>query len=189
MGLNAISTYIFWNVHQPREDLFDFEEGNDAGAFMRIAQEEGLDVIVRPGPYVCAEWDLGGLPAWLLRDGPIPLRTTDPAFMMPVRSWMKRLGAHLAPLHRDRGGPIIAVQLENEYGAFGEDKAYLRGLRDLLLESGFDGLPFYTIDQPGDVARGSFRRHSGRAYVCARRRGRPDGQAARIPSGGAAGLR
>jgi beta-galactosidase len=154
MGLDAISTYVFWNVHERKPGEYDFEGQFDVAAFVRAAQEEGLSVLLRPGPYVCAEWDFGGLPAWLLKDGPIAVRTTVPAFFDPVRRWLKRLGEELAPLQRSRGGPIAAVQLENEYGAFGSDKAYLSALRDVLVESGFDA-PMYTIDQPGDLARGA----------------------------------
>lgn len=154
MGLNAISTYIFWNRHERTPGAYDFRGENDAAHFIRLAQQHGLDVILRPGPYVCAEWDLGGLPAWLLRDGPIPLRTADPRFLEPVRRWVMRLGEELAQLQRAHGGPVIAVQLENEYGAFGSDQTYLEALREILRDAGFDASPLFTIDQPGDLARG-----------------------------------
>ena len=155
MGLNAVSTYVFWNCHERREGVFDFSGGNDVARFVRLAQAEGLAVILRPGPYVCAEWDFGGLPAWLLKDGEIPVRSTDARFMRPVHRWLARLGQELAPLQASRGGPIIAVQLENEYGAFGSDTEYLRALRAALEDAGFGVSPFYTIDQPGDLSRGS----------------------------------
>ena len=154
MGLHAVSTYVFWNVHEEREGTYRFDGYRDLAAFLRIAQEEGLQVVLRPGPYVCAEWDFGGLPAWMLTR-PMRVRSADPAFMQPVRRWLDRLGEELAPLHRRAGGPIVAVQLENEYGAFGSDKAYLRELRGALVDSGFGDLPAYTIDQPDDVERGS----------------------------------
>ncbi|MFN2449688.1 MAG: beta-galactosidase [Candidatus Baltobacteraceae bacterium] len=155
MGLNSVSTYVFWNVHEERRGAYRFDGHRDIAAFVRMAQAEGLDVVLRPGPYVCAEWDFGGLPAWLLSGSPVQVRTAEASFMAPVRRWIARLGEELAPLHARAGGPIVAVQLENEYGAFGCDKTYLRELRALLERSGFGGLPFYTIDQPGDVDRGS----------------------------------
>src|SRR5579872_1892603 len=148
MGLNAVSTYVFWNRHEPQPGRFDFGGENDVAAFIRIAQEEDLRVILRPGPYVCAEWDFGGLPAWLLRDGPIAVRTSDAAYMRLVKRWLLRLGQELAGLQRAHGGPIVAVQLENEYGAFGSDRAYLQALRDTLADAGFASSPLFTIDQP-----------------------------------------
>ncbi len=155
MGLNALSTYVFWNRHERREGHFDFAGANDVAQFIRLAQEHGLDVILRPGPYVCAEWDFGGLPAWLLKDGPIGVRSTDERFMEPVRRWLRRLGEELAPLQGVGGGPIIAVQLENEYGAFAADSEYLLQLRAAIEAAGFASSPLFTIDQPGDLARGA----------------------------------
>jgi beta-galactosidase len=116
MGLNTVSTYVFWNVHEPKPGVYDFSEQLDVAAFIRMVQEEGLYVILRPGPYSCAEWDLGGFPAWLLADPDIVLRSTDEKFMRPAERWLERLGQELAPLQITRGGPIIAVQVENEYG-------------------------------------------------------------------------
>src|SRR5580658_2969053 len=98
MGLNTISTYVFWNVHEPKPGVFDFTGQYDVAAFIRAAQEEGLYVILRPGPYSCAEWDLGGFPAWLLADRDIVLRSRDAKFMRPAQRWLKRLGQELAPL-------------------------------------------------------------------------------------------
>lgn len=154
MGLDTTSTYVFWNRHEPSPGRFDFSGENDVAAYVRTAQEEGLDVILRPGPYVCAEWDFGGLPAWLLRDD-VPVRTLRDAYMQPARAWLQRLGRELAPLQRQYGGPIVAVQLENEYGAFGNDREYLRALRSALVDAGFGASPFFTIDQPKDLAAGS----------------------------------
>ncbi|HET6896527.1 MAG TPA: beta-galactosidase family protein [Candidatus Baltobacteraceae bacterium] len=154
MGLDTTSTYVFWNRHEPAPGAFDFNGGNDVAAYVRTAQEEGLDVILRPGPYVCAEWDFGGLPAWLLRED-ARVRSNDESYMRPVRAWLHRLGEELAPLQRAYGGPVIAVQLENEYGAFGSDGAYLHALKDALHDAGFAPSPLFTIDQPKDVARGS----------------------------------
>ena len=154
MGLNAISTYVFWNVHEPSPGQYDFQDGKDVAAYVHEAGEAGLDVLLRPGPYVCAEWDFGGLPAWLLVEESNQIRSNSESYMRAVRTWLRRLGAELAPLQASRGGPIIAVQLENEYGAFGSDAAYLRALRTALNEAGFDS-PLFTIDQPGDLAAGS----------------------------------
>jgi hypothetical protein len=108
----------------------------DVAEFIREAQEEGLHVILRPGPYICAEWDLGGLPSWLLADPNIVLRSDDPKFMQPVGSWLKRLGQELASLQATRGGPIFAVQVENEYGSFDSDKVYMRHIYDLIAAAG-----------------------------------------------------
>ena len=154
MGLSAISTYVFWNKHEPVAGSFDFDGENDVAAYVREAAAAGLDVVLRPGPYVCAEWDFGGLPAWLLDGREIALRTAAPSFMQPVRRWLRRLGDELAPLRRSRGGPIVAVQLENEYGAFGADAEYLAALRAALDDAGFGGSPYFTIDQPQDLRRG-----------------------------------
>src|ERR1700754_3177052 len=114
MGLNTITTYVFWNVHEPKPGVYDFSGQNDLAEFLREAQSEGLHVILRPGPYVCAEWELGGFPSWLLKDPSITIRSTDPKFMQPVQRWLHRLGQEVAPLQRARGGNIIAVQVENE---------------------------------------------------------------------------
>ena len=146
MGLNTISTYVFWNVHEPRPGTYDFSGQYDVAAFIRMAQEEGLYVILRPGPYACAEWDLGGLPAWLFADPKIVLRSADEKFLAPAERWLKRLGQELAPLQITRGGPIIAVQVENEYGSFGNDKVYLARIRDALKNAGLSEAMLYTAD-------------------------------------------
>jgi beta-galactosidase len=146
MGLNTISTYVFWNVHEPKQGTYDFSGQYDVAAFIRMAQEEGLYVIVRPGPYACAEWDLGGLPAWLLADPNIVLRSTDEKFLGPAERWLKRLGEELALLQITRGGPVIAVQVENEYGSFGKDKAYMARIRDALKNAGLGEAMLYTAD-------------------------------------------
>ncbi len=155
MGLNAVSTYVFWNRHEPRPGVYDFAGENDIARFIRLAQEEDLLVVLRPGPYVCAEWEFGGLPAWLLKDGEIPVRSNDPRFIEPAERWFVRLGDEIASLQSAHGGPIVAMQLENEYGAFGEDRAYLQSIRKALKRAGLDSSLLYTIDQPGDLARGS----------------------------------
>src|SRR4051794_19649774 len=136
MGLNIITTYVFWNVHEPKPGVYDFTGQNDVAGFIRMAQEEGLYVILRPGPYSCAEWDLGGFPAWLLADPKMVLRSGNEEFMAPAERWLLRLGRELAPLQSTRGGPIIAVQVENEYGSFGDDNKYLRRIYDALKNAG-----------------------------------------------------
>lgn len=155
MGLNTITTYAFWNAHEPRPGVYDFNGQNDLAAFIRAAREEGLNVILRPGPYVCAEWELGGYPSWLLKDRSLVLRSTDPRYTAAVERWMKRLGQEVKPLLLRNGGPIVAVQLENEYGAFGDDKAYLRGLEATYRRAGLADGVLLTSNQAGDVAKGS----------------------------------
>jgi beta-galactosidase len=149
MGLNTISTYVFWNLHEPAPGRYDFTGQRDVAGFVRLAQQEGLHVIVRPGPYVCAEWDLGGYPAWLLADPAMVLRSPDDRFTRPAARWLDRLGRELTPLVASRGGPIVAVQVENEYGSFGKDKAYLAWQLEALRHAGFGDALLYTAD--GDV--------------------------------------
>ncbi len=155
MGLNTISTYVFWNMHEPKAGVYDFSGNLDVAEFIRIAQQEGLNVILRPGPYTCAEWELGGYPAWLLSDPKMVLRSNEPQYMIPTERWMMRLGKELAPLQMGRGGPIIAVQLENEYGSFGSDKAYLRHMRQILLQAGFTNALMYTADGDAELSKGT----------------------------------
>jgi len=155
MGLNTISTYVFWNAHEPKPGIYDFSGTLDAAAFIRMAQEEGLYVILRPGPYSCAEWDLGGFPAWLLADRSVVLRSTDEKFMGPAERWLKRLGQELAPLELVRGGPILAVQVENEYGSFGNDQTYMRRIRDALLDAGFTDSLLFTADGGDELPNGT----------------------------------
>lgn len=145
MGLNTVGTYLFWNLHEPRPGEFDFGGDNDVAEFVRIAQEEGLWVILRPGPYSCAEWEFGGFPSWLLKTPDMRVRTSDPRFVAAATRYLQEVGRQLAPLQVTRGGPIIMVQVENEYGSFGDDHAYMRGIRDALLEAGFD-TTLYTAD-------------------------------------------
>jgi beta-galactosidase len=155
MGLNAITTYVFWNLHEPRLGVFDFSGQNDIAAFIRMAQEENLYVILRPGPYVCSEWDLGGLPAWLFADPTIVLRSTDPKFLAPAERYLMRVGQELAPLQYSRGGPIIAVQVENEYGSFDHDKSYMAAIRDTIRRAGLGEVLLYTADGPEELPDGT----------------------------------
>ncbi|MGA2103137.1 MAG: beta-galactosidase [Candidatus Sulfotelmatobacter sp.] len=155
MGLNTISTYVFWNVHEPKPGVYDFSGSLDVAAFIRIAQEEGLHVILRPGPYACAEWDLGGLPAWLLADPDIVLRSSDERFLAPAERWLQRLGRELAPLQLTHGGPIIAVQVENEYGSFGNDKNYMNRVLATLKSAGLGEVLLYTADGGDELPAGT----------------------------------
>ena len=132
LGMNTLCIYVFWNLHEPREGQFDFTGNSDVAEFCRLAQKNGMYVIVRPGPYVCAEWEMGGLPWWLLKKKDIRLREQDPYFMERVRIFEEKVAEQLAPLTIQNGGPIIMVQVENEYGSYGEDKAYISAIRDCL---------------------------------------------------------
>lgn len=159
MGLNTIATYVFWNVHEPEPGHYDFTGQNDLAAFVKAAQEEGLYVILRSGPYSCAEWDLGGLPAWLLADpkSAQAIRTNSPLFLGPAQRWVNRLAKEVLPLQLGRGGPIIMTQIENEYGIYGSDHAYMESLRSIYLKAGFNGRDslLYTADNWKNIPEGS----------------------------------
>ncbi|HEV2287996.1 MAG TPA: beta-galactosidase [Candidatus Acidoferrales bacterium] len=155
MGLNTISTYVFWDLHERKPGIYDFSGQLDVAEFVREAQEEGLYVILRVGPYICSEWDLGGLPSWLLADPKMELRGQQENFLRPASEWLARLGQELAPLQITRGGPIIAVQVENEYGSFGADSAYMSHIRDLIFKAGFDGALLYTADGSPELPHGT----------------------------------
>ena len=132
LGMNTVCIYVFWNIHERREGEFDFTDNNDVAGFCRLCQKNGLFVIVRPGPYVCAEWEMGGLPWWLLKKKDIRLREQDSYFMERVKLFEQKVGEQLAPLTIQRGGPIIMMQVENEYGSYGENKPYVSEIRDCL---------------------------------------------------------
>lgn len=146
LGMNTICLYVFWNIHEQQEGKFDFTGNNDVAAFCRLAQKNGMYVIVRPGPYVCAEWEMGGLPWWLLKKKDIRLREQDPYFMQRVEIFEKEVGKQLAPLTIQNGGPIIMVQVENEYGSYGKDKPYVSAIRDIVRKSGFDKVSLFQCD-------------------------------------------
>ncbi len=135
-GLNTVETYVPWNFHEPRKGEFNFEGMLDIERFVKTAQDLGLYVIVRPGPYICAEWDFGGLPAWLLKDKNIRLRCCDKKYMKAVEDFYKVLLPKLVPYLDTNGGSIIAMQVENEYGSFGRDKKYMYWLRQLMKDLG-----------------------------------------------------
>ena len=146
LGMNTICLYVFWNIHEQEEGQFDFTGQNDIAAFCRLAQKHGMYVIVRPGPYVCAEWEMGGLPWWLLKKKDIALRTLDPYYMERVGIFMKKVGEQLVPLQITRGGNIIMVQVENEYGSYGTDKPYVSAIRDMVRGAGFTEVPLFQCD-------------------------------------------
>ena len=148
MGLNTIETYVAWNAHEPRRGEWDATGWNDLGRFLDLVHAEGMDAIVRPGPYICAEWHNGGLPTWLTAGGRA-LRSSDPAFLADISAYLRRVYEIVAPRQIDRGGPVVLVQIENEYGAYGSDKAYLEALVALTREAGIT-VPLTTVDQPTD---------------------------------------
>jgi len=146
LGMNTVCLYVFWNIHEQQEGRFEFTGNNDVAEFCRLAQRNGLYVIVRPGPYVCAEWEMGGLPWWLLKKKDIRLREPDPYFMERVKLFERKVGEQLASLTIQNGGPIIMVQVENEYGSYGENKAYVSAIRDIVRQSGFDKVTLFQCD-------------------------------------------
>jgi len=153
MGLNTICAYLFWNYHEWEEGKYDWSGQRDAAEFCRIAQEEGLWVILRPGPYACAEWEMGGLPWWLLKKSDQPfLRTRDPLFLAACRGWFAEVSRVMAPLQVTNGGPILMVQVENEYGFFGKDPAYMPAMRQIILDAGFT-VPLFACNPTDEVAR------------------------------------
>ncbi|CAK9065916.1 unnamed protein product [Durusdinium trenchii] len=148
LGCNAAEVYVPWNLHEPQPGQFVFEGRCDLLSFLSICQELELDVLLRPGPYICAEWDLGGLPWWLLTGpDPVPLRSSDKDFLTAVKRWWDELLPKLEAFLSAQGGPIIAIQVENEYGYWGTDKDYLESLRQMLLNQfGSDCPLLFTSD-------------------------------------------
>ncbi|MCX6551759.1 MAG: beta-galactosidase, partial [Acidobacteria bacterium] len=148
MGCNTIAAYLFWNYHEPAEGVFDFTTGNhDIARFLRLVQAEGMWVLLRPGPYVCAEWDFGGIPPYLLRVPDLEIRCLNPHYMQAAERYIQRLAAIVRPLLVTRGGPVVMVQVENEYGSYGNDRAYMARLREVWLKTGVD-VPFFSADGP-----------------------------------------
>jgi beta-galactosidase len=148
LGLNTLCTYVFWNLHEPEPGKFDFSSNLDLAEFIRTAHAEGLWVVLRPGPYVCAEWDFGGFPAWLLATPDLQVRSADPKFLAPATRYIERVGRETAPLQITHGGPILMVQVENEYGSYGSDKQYLGAIQKAVRGAGFD-VQLFTSDGSG----------------------------------------
>ncbi|KZX21824.1 glycoside hydrolase family 35 protein [Rathayibacter tanaceti] len=147
MGLNTIETYVAWNAHEPHRGDWREDAGLDLGRFLDLVAAEGLHAIVRPGPYICAEWDNGALPAWLFRDPEVGVRRSEPRYLAAVSEYLRRVYAIVAPRQIDLGGPVVLVQIENEYGAYGSDKEYLAELVRVTRDAGIT-VPLTTIDQP-----------------------------------------
>lgn len=146
LGMNTICLYTFWNAHEPKENQFDFTGQNNLREFIRLCQKNDMKVILRPGPYVCAEWEMGGLPWWLLKKKDIRLRENDPYFLERVDKFQKAVAAQVADLTIADGGPIIMVQVENEYGSYGEDKKYVSNIRDMLRKNFGDNVTLFQCD-------------------------------------------
>ncbi|KAH9900313.1 family 35 glycoside hydrolase [Xylariomycetidae sp. FL2044] len=145
MGLNTIFSYVFWNLLEPEPGEWRTDqETNDIAKFFRIAQEEGLKIVLRPGPYICGEREWGGFPAWLTQVPDMRVRSISEPFMAASKSYLEKLAADVRDLQVTRGGPLLMVQVENEYGSYGEDHNYTQALRDILLEN-FE-VPLYTND-------------------------------------------
>ncbi len=146
LGMNTVCLYVFWNAHEPQPDQFDFTGQNDLREFVRLCQANGMKVILRPGPYVCAEWEMGGLPWWLLKKKDIRLRENDPYFLERVDRFQKAVASQVGDLTVDNGGPIIMVQVENEYGSYGIDKEYVGNIRDMLRRNFGDKVTLFQCD-------------------------------------------
>ncbi len=146
MGCNTIAAYVFWNYLEPEPGGFDFQtENHNIAQFIRTAHEEGMWVLLRPGPYVCAEWDFGGLPSYLLRIPDIKVRCMDPLYTEAVERYVKNLALQINDLQVTKGGPILMVQVENEYGSYGNDRDYMQWMKNLWLQNGIE-VPFFTAD-------------------------------------------
>jgi beta-galactosidase len=149
MGLNTIDTYVPWNAHSPRPGVFDTSGILDLARFLRLVAEAGMYAIVRPGPYICAEWDNGGLPAWLFQESGVGVRRYEKRFMAAIEQYLQQVLRIVEPLQVHHGGPVLLVQVENEYGAFGDDPVYLKAVADLIGQGGIT-VPLVTVDQPVD---------------------------------------
>lgn len=147
MGMNTICIYLFWNFHEQQQDKFDFKGNKDIAQFVKLIQKNGMYCIVRPGPYVCAEWDMGGLPWWLIKKGNIELRSlSDPFFMERATKFMNEAGKQLQSLQIQNGGPILMAQVENEYASFGTSSEYMEAMRKTLRNAGFDKVQLMRCD-------------------------------------------
>ncbi|APP85673.1 beta-galactosidase family protein [Xanthomonas hortorum pv. vitians] len=155
LGLNTVETYVFWNLVEPQQGQFDFTANNDVAAFVREAAAQGLNVILRPGPYTCAEWEAGGYPAWLFGKDNIRVRSRDPRFLAASQAYLDAVSKQVHPLLNHNGGPIIAVQVENEYGSYDDDHAYMDDNRAMYVKAGFDDALLFTSDGADMLANGT----------------------------------
>lgn len=146
LGMNAVCLYVFWNSHEPKPDQFDFTGQNDLREFVKLCEQNDMKVILRPGPYVCAEWEMGGLPWWLLKKKDIRLRESDPYFLERVDKFQKAVADQVSDLTIANGGPIIMVQVENEYGSYGIDKQYVSEIRDMLRKNFGNEVTLFQCD-------------------------------------------
>jgi len=153
MGLNTVATYVFWNYHETEKGKYNFKDNADIAEFCRLAQEEGLWVIIRPSPYACAEWEFGGYPWWLLREKDLKVRSQDSRFMDMSKKYFGALAKQIVPMQITHGGPVIMLQIENEYGSYDKDKVYLGKYRDIYRDSGID-VDLYTCDGPSQMPAG-----------------------------------
>lgn len=142
MGLNTIFSYVYWNLLEPQQGDWQTTGGNDIAAYFQTAQEEGLHVVLRPGPYICGERDWGGFPAWLSTVSGLVVRDFNEPYLNLSKIYLERLAAELQPLQVSKGGPILMVQVENEYGSYGSNHNYTQALRDIL--RGLFDVPLYT---------------------------------------------
>lgn len=148
-GFNCVETYVPWNLHEKKENEFDYNGICDLEKFLELAEKIGLYVILRPSPYICTEWEFGGLPPWLLKYEGIHLRTMDPIYIEKINRYYDSLIPRVLKFLSTKGGPIIAMQIENEYGSYGNDHKYLEFLEKALISRGVD-VPLFTSDGPTD---------------------------------------
>lgn len=153
MGLNTIGTYVFWNVHEPQKGEYDFSGNSDVAEFLRIAQEEDMWVVLRPSPYVCAEWEYGGYPYWLQNEEGLEVRSMNDKYLSLYTKYINEVGKQISPYLVHRGGNVLMVQVENEYGSYGNDKVYLQKNKDIFINAGFDGILF-TCDPEAALENG-----------------------------------
>ena len=153
-GLNTVETYTCWNLHEPREGEFDFSGKLDISHYIELCAELGLNVILRPGPYICAEWEFGGLPWWILRYENMPLRCYNEEFLSKVRRYYTELLGRVRPYLCTNGGPVIMLQVENEYGSYGDDKKYMRAVAEIYKELGMDCMYFTSDGLAGSMMMG-----------------------------------
>ncbi len=147
-GLTAVQIYCPWNLHEPKRGEYNFEGMLDLGKFLDEIQEAGLKALLRPSPYMCSEWDLGGMPAWLLKDRKVVLRSCDPDYIIPAEEYLAQICKIAVPRLSTNGGPIIAVAVENEFGSYSYDPEYMAKNTEIMRKYGID-VPLYVTDGPG----------------------------------------